>query len=968
MKPRKEVSPRLWIYLIVLIILSFTHPTALQAAVEKLMFSELVAQADRIVVAQVIDLTSHWDKEKVSIVTTVTLEIRESLKGKEEANTIQVEIPGGQIDGLILEVSDTPSFIPGEEVVLFLQAEGFPIVGWFQGKFTLVNDRVQGIDVPFSQFKNRVTEIMTAQQNGIPVDFDWESIPPESPLETAWTPQITGIAPASGPARGDAGRCADNATVVTIKGNNFGASQGLSRVLFEKSAGCIVSWSNTVIVVKVSGETSSGKVKIETLTSISNEVDFFVPYSTMSCKWNTNTVGYKINPNTGDLSGEETPVISGADPWNKASNGNFRFHYLGTTQKSGFARDQENTISWGNTNNSIATTRSWCETNNPNGYIEFDIVFNDNYNWGSDGGSGKMDIQHVATHEFGHGLGLSDLYGNADGAKTMYGHTYEGEIQNRTLEPDDIAGMRDLYPCSPPNDGIVLYEHSNHTGKCATFTGNDSDLADNGFNDMASSIQFRGTYANGIQATVYENNNYNGTNTSFRNNDADFGNDAIGHDRTSSLQLSGICPHITAWKGEYWNNQTLSNRPLSCRNDSNVNFNWSTGGPGELIPPDHFSARWTRNLDFNAGTYRFHIKADDGVRLWIDNALVVDKWVDQGATEYTVDRSLSSGSHSVKIEYYENGNDALIQFWYEQIAVCPNIAQWKGEYWNNRNLDGNPILCRNDENVNFDWGNGNPGNGVPADNFSARWTRTINFNTGTYKFHLKGDDGIRLWVDGVLIIDAWRDQGPTEYTSEKYLSSGNHSLKVEFYENGGGALVQLWWEQINPGNLALNRRAQATSQESTSYPAAKGNDGNTGTRWSSRSSTANEWWWVDLGSVQTFDKVVIRWETAYAVKHFVGWSNDGINFTGYWYTINSPGNYLYNLNSRTARYVGIMMQQHASCCGNYSFWEFEVYRTVVLSENHSPAEILEIPEVMSDTSPLSSEGEIVTLEAPESMK
>jgi hypothetical protein len=83
---------------------------------------------------------------------------------------------------------------------------------------------------------------------------------------------------------------------------------------------------------------------------------------------------------------------------------------------------------------------------------------------------------------------------------------------------------------------------------------------------------------------------------------------------------------------------------------------------------------------------------------------------------------------------------------------------------------------------------------VPSDNFSARWTRNVNFTAGHYRFHLRGDDGIRLWVDGKLLIDKWVVQGPTEYTAETNLSDGNHSLRVEYFEAGGGATVALWWD------------------------------------------------------------------------------------------------------------------------------------------------------------------------------
>ena len=419
---------------------------------------------------------------------------------------------------------------------------------------------------------------------------------------------------------------------------------------------------------------------------------------------------------------------------------------------------------------------------------------------------------------------------------------------------------------------------------------------------------------------------------------------------------TGDCPTtISDWKGEYWNNRTLSGNPILCRNDGSVDFDWGGGGPGSGVPDDNFSARWTRNWDFTQGRYRFHLRGDDGIRLWVDGNLIIDQWKDQSSTEYTADIDLSGGSHSLKVEYYENGGGATVALWWDSLSSnCPTISDWKGEYWNNRTLSGNPILCRNDGSVDFDWGDGGPGNGVPNDNFSARWTRNWDFTQGRYRFHLRGDDGIRLWVDGNLIIDQWKDQPSTEYTADIDLSGGSHSLKVEYYENGGGASVALWWDSIsvNSGNLALNRPAYATSQQGTGYEPYRANDGSTTTRWSSKISTTlgDEWWWVDLGS-QSYNTVTIRWETAYATHFYIGWSDDGINFTGYWYDISAPGTYSINIGSHNNRYVGILMRTRAPQMNNYSFWEFEVYSYASTA----------VPEIDDGTEILLPEGDPINI-------
>ena len=69
--------------------------------------------------------------------------------------------------------------------------------------------------------------------------------------------------------------------------------------------------------------------------------------------------------------------------------------------------------------------------------------------------------------------------------------------------------------------------------------------------------------------------------------------------------------------------------------------------------------RWTGNFDFAAGDTTFSVTADDGVRLYLDGQLLIDRWVDQGASTYTATRTLTAGTHQVKMEYYENTGDAV---------------------------------------------------------------------------------------------------------------------------------------------------------------------------------------------------------------------------------------------------------------------------------------------------------------------
>ena len=252
-------------------------------------------------------------------------------------------------------------------------------------------------------------------------------------------------------------------------------------------------------------------------------------------------------------------------------------------------------------------------------------------------------------------------------------------------------------------------------------------------------------------------------------------------------------PKIVEWRGEYFANRSLGGAPRLVRNDSKVDFNWGAGSPDSRIPTDNFSARWTRSLVFEAGDYRFYARSDDGVRVWLDGLLIIDDWNDGGRLRTGEFLKLGAGQHQVKIEFYEAAGDAYETVWWEKIGP---ISDWRGEYFNNRNLDGTPTLVRNDSSIDFDWGNGAPAPGLPADNFSARWTRTLPFADGRYRFTVQVDDGARLWLDGRLLIDQWGEGSARTFTAEADLAAGNHTLRLEYLELGGGALAKLTWQRV----------------------------------------------------------------------------------------------------------------------------------------------------------------------------
>jgi tetratricopeptide (TPR) repeat protein len=130
--------------------------------------------------------------------------------------------------------------------------------------------------------------------------------------------------------------------------------------------------------------------------------------------------------------------------------------------------------------------------------------------------------------------------------------------------------------------------------------------------------------------------------------------------------------------------------------------------------------------------------------------------------------------------------------------LCPlNPNAWVVEFWDNPDLAGEPLLCKVMDDVQVDWGEGSPfPELLPVDGFSARFTRRIAVDPGDYVLYAAADDGVRLYLDGRLVINEWHDQSPALFSQIEMISSGDHTLILEYNELGGPGLVELHWERL----------------------------------------------------------------------------------------------------------------------------------------------------------------------------
>ncbi|WP_281234918.1 glycoside hydrolase family 3 N-terminal domain-containing protein [Flavobacterium gelatinilyticum] len=118
----------------------------------------------------------------------------------------------------------------------------------------------------------------------------------------------------------------------------------------------------------------------------------------------------------------------------------------------------------------------------------------------------------------------------------------------------------------------------------------------------------------------------------------------------------------------------------------------------------------------------------------------------------------------------------------------------KGEYFNNRNLEGAPALTRIDSQLEFDWPWA-PGDGVNVDDFSIRWTGYIQSDKSFDGWlGLSSDDGIRMWIDDQLVIDNWTKGATSIVTTPKNIEAGKkYKVRIEMWEGGWGARAHLRW-------------------------------------------------------------------------------------------------------------------------------------------------------------------------------
>lgn len=272
------------------------------------------------------------------------------------------------------------------------------------------------------------------------------------------TPTITSISPTSANAGvGD---------TITITGSGFGATRGTGKVEFLNGryqdgtrvpVTAYTSWSDTQIVCAVPRYAESGSVWVTADSAVSSTpYTYTVGYSTDGRTWPSLPVTYLINENTPDVVGEGAAIQAAFATWNSAGS-NFRLAYGGTTTTSGYPTtyDGHNDIYFTTDpdfpTGPLAMNSYWMSGST---ILESDITFADSYSWAIGAVVGRYDIETIALHELGHGVGLDDQYGDMSEAMGAG----QSNSTRRTLSPYDAAGAIHLYggdATAPPDAPLV---------------------------------------------------------------------------------------------------------------------------------------------------------------------------------------------------------------------------------------------------------------------------------------------------------------------------------------------------------------------------------------------------------------------------------------------------------------------------------------------------------------------------------
>jgi len=340
----------------------------------------------------------------------------------------------------------------------------------------------------------------------------------------------------------------------------------------------------------------------------------------------------------------------------------------------------------------------------------------------------------------------------------------------------------------------------------------------------------------------------------------------------------------------------------------------STGGAWSgYSRSDDYSVRWTGSFTVhNAGSYSFWVESDDGSILYIDGGVVVNNDGLHGMVAKQANKDISAGFHSLKLEYFERGGHAGMLFKLKGPDTANAWSYGQSYIYHGEAEVARTVKAKNhsesgfrEEAFFFSMGDRIPslaerspdmvkrvkkvwyestGNSWPgykrSDDFAVRWTGFLRVEkAGSYTFWISSDDGSKVYLDNMVVVNNDGLHGMREKTGSKFLEAGEHFIKLECFERGGGAGMLFKFkgldtegawstggDHIHQGKLVASSFKEEAFYVDTGskMPELEGRkpDMITDTSQVWYESTGNAWPGYSRG-----DKFAVRWTGLLSIKH-----------------------------------------------------------------------------------------------------
>jgi hypothetical protein len=362
---------------------------------------------------------------------------------------------------------------------------------------------------------------------------------------------------------------------------------------------------------------------------------------------------------------------------------------------------------------------------------------------------------------------------------------------------------------------LTVYEHANYGGFHAGLPIGEYKLAGLQLKGVLDNEISSLKIAEGYKVILYENENFQGASTTLTSSSTNLGN---WSKRVSSIRV--LANGNTNLAGTYTIKNVNSGLFMDVRgglgglgdgvnvqlwhgtNAANQTFNLKHLGEGRYTITAYHSAK---SLDVEQSD------TSENANIW--------QWTSRGSSNqqfivlpagngYYKFVSVLSGkviaihnestAPEANVELHTDTAQASARW---QLTPLPPVGNGNGltaQYYNGMNFDS-LVFTRIDPVIDFDWGEGSPGNGIPNDDYTIRWTGKIEPRySGEYTFYITSDNGRRLWINNQLVIDKWLNDWDIEYSGTITLTAGQlYDIKVEYFEDFGGANCRLRWSSAS---------------------------------------------------------------------------------------------------------------------------------------------------------------------------